>query len=210
MVKKAKDETSKQKILDVATKLFAQKGFDGVGVREICKEAGANICMISYFWGGKKELYKGIIDNLVEKQTEYANSFLDLNLDPSKLPKQEQINLLHTVVDKTIEFLYSGLISDDLFKFLLQEQQNRKTNLNSPVFLFIRKLLASIFEKKLNDKTIIFNTIFIMSQINSPKVLYAFSLEYLHQETFNDEDKEIIKKNVNSYIDFLIKEAKIV
>lgn len=210
MVKKAKDETSKQKILDVATKLFAQKGFDGVGVREICKEAGANICMISYFWGGKKELYKGIIDNLVEKQTEYANSFLDLNLDPSKLPKQEQINLLHTVVNKTIEFLYSGLISDDLFKFLLQEQQNRKTNLNSPVFLFIRKLLASIFEKNLNDKTIIFNTIFIMSQINSPKVLYAFSLEYLHQENFNDEDKEIIKKNVNSYIDFLIKEAKIV
>lgn len=210
MVKKAKDETSKQKILDVATKLFAQKGFDGVGVREICKEAGANICMISYFWGGKKELYKGIIDNLVEKQTEYANSFLDLNLDPSKLSKQEQIDLLHTVVDKTIEFLYGGLISDDLFKFLLQEQQNRKTDLNSPVFLFIRKLLASIFEKNLNDKTVIFNTIFIMSQINSPKVLYAFSLEYLHQEKFNDEDKEIIKKNVNSYIDFLIKEAKIV
>lgn len=210
MVKKAKDETSKQKILEVATKLFAQKGFDGVGVREICKEAGANICMISYFWGGKKELYKGIIDNLVEKQTEYANSFLNLNLDPSKLPKQEQIDLLHTVVDKTIEFLYSGLISDDLFKFLLQEQQNRKTDLNSPVFLFIRKLLASIFEKNFNDKTIIFNTIFIMSQINSPKVLYAFSLEYLHQENFNDEDKEIIKKNVNSYIDFLIKEAKIV
>lgn len=210
MVKKAKDETSKQKILDVATKLFAQKGFDGVGVREICKEAGANICMISYFWGGKKELYKGIIDNLVEKQTEYANSFLDLNLDPSKLSKQEQIDLLHTVVDKTIEFLYGGLISDDLFKFLLQEQQNRKTDLNSPVFLFIRKLLASIFEKNLNDKTVIFNTIFIMSQINSPKVLYAFSLEYLHQETFNDDDKEIIKKNVNFYIDFLIKEAKIV
>lgn len=209
-MKKAKDETSKQKILDVATKLFAQKGFDGVGVREICKEAGANICMISYFWGGKKELYKGIIDNLVEKQTEYANSFLDLNLDPSKLSKQEQIDLLHTVVDKTIEFLYGGLISDDLFKFLLQEQQNRKTDLNSPVFLFIRKLLASIFEKNLNDKTVIFNTIFIMSQINSPKVLYAFSLEYLHQETFNDDDKEIIKKNVNFYIDFLIKEAKIV
>lgn len=209
-MKKAKDETSKQKILDVATKLFAQKGFDGVGVREICKEAGANICMISYFWGGKKELYKGIIDNLVEKQTEYANSFLDLNLDPSKRSKQEQIDLLHTVVDKTIEFLYGGLISDDLFKFLLQEQQNRKTDLNSPVFLFIRKLLASIFEKNLNDKTVIFNTIFIMSQINSPKVLYAFSLEYLHQETFNDDDKEIIKKNVNFYIDFLIKEAKIV
>lgn len=210
MIKKTKDETSKQKILDVATKLFAQKGFDGVGVREICKEAGANICMISYFWGGKKELYKGIINNLVEKQTEYANSFLDLNLDPTKLSKQEQIDLLHTVVDKTIEFLYGGLISDDLFRFLLQEQQNRKTDLNSPVFLFIRKLLASIFEKNLNDKTVIFNTIFIMSQINSPKVLYAFSLEYLHQETFNDEDKEIIKKNVNSYVDFLIKEAKIV
>ncbi len=64
-----KDENSKQKILSAATKLFAHKGFDAVSVREICKEANANLCLISYHFGGKQELYNAIIDDLIEKQT---------------------------------------------------------------------------------------------------------------------------------------------
>ena len=209
-VKQDEKDKSKQRILDSATKLFAQKGYDGVGIREICKEANANICMISYFWGGKQELYKGIVDNLIEKQTEYAKAFLNLDIEPSTLSKQEQINLLYTVIDKVIEFLYGGLISDDLFRFLLQAQQNRSIELTSPVFVYVRKLVGAIFNKDMNDKDIIFKTVFIMSQINSPKILPAFSLSLLNQDTFTSEDKEIIRNNARFYIDTLIKEAEIV
>ena len=206
-VKQDEKDKSKQRILDSATKLFAQKGYDGVGIREICKEANANICMISYFWGGKQELYKGIVDNLIEKQTEYAKSFLNLDTEPSTLPKQEQISLLYTVIDKVIEFLYGGLISDDLFRFLLQEQQSRNIELTSPVFVYVRKLIGAIFNKDMDNKEIIFKTVFIMSQINSPKILPAFSLSLLNQDTFTSEDKEIIRNNARLYIDTLIKEG---
>ena len=209
-VKQDEKDKSKQRILDSATKLFAQKGYDGVGIREICKEANANICMISYFWGGKQELYKGIVDNLIERQTEYAKSFLNLDIEPSTLPKQEQISLLYTVIDKVIEFLYGGLISDDLFRFLLQAQQSRSIELTSPVFVYVRKLIGAIFNKDMNDKDIIFKTVFIMSQINSPKILPAFSLSILNQDTFTSEDKEIIRNNVKLYLDTLIKEAQVV
>ena len=209
-VKQDEKDKSKQRILDSATKLFAQKGYDGVGIREICKEANANICMISYFWGGKQELYKGIVDNLIERQTEYAKSFLNLDIEPSTLPKQEQISLLYTVIDKVIEFLYGGLISDDLFRFLLQAQQSRSIELTSPVFVYVRKLIGAIFNKDMNDKDIIFKTVFIMSQINSPKILPAFSLSLLNQDTFTSEDKEIIRNNARLYIDTLIKEAQVV
>ena len=56
-----KDENSKSRILEAATKLFAQKGFDGASIREICKLADVNLCMISYYWGGKQELYNGLL-----------------------------------------------------------------------------------------------------------------------------------------------------
>lgn len=209
-IKKDEKEKSKQRILYSATKLFAQKGFDGVGIREICKDSNTNICMISYFWGGKEELYKGIVEDLIEKQTEYAKTFINLEIEPSTLPKEEQINLLYTVIDKVIDFLYSDLISDDLFRFLLQEQQKRSLEFNSPAFTYVRKLIAAIFNKDVNDKDIIFKTVFIMSQINSPKVLPAFSLELLKQDKFTQEDKEIIRNNVKLYLDTLIKEAQVV
>ena len=41
------DINSKEKILKSAIKLFAQKGYDAVSIREIFKDAGCNICMIS-------------------------------------------------------------------------------------------------------------------------------------------------------------------
>ena len=209
-IKQDEKEKSKQRILNSATKLFAQKGYDGVGIREICKDANANICMVSYFWGGKEELYKGIVDSLIEKQTEYAKTFINIDIDPSTLSKQEQINLMYKIFDKVIEFLYGGFISDDLFRFILQEQQKRNLELNSPVFLYFRKLIASIFNKDINDKDIIFKTVFILSQINSPKVLPAFSLDLLNQKSFTQEDIEIIRNNAKLYLDVLLKEANVV
>lgn len=208
--KKDEKEKSKQRILESATKLFAQKGYDGVGIREICKDSATNICMISYFFGGKQELYKGIIEDLIEKQTEYAKTFINFEIEPSTLPKQEQINLLYAIIYKVIDFLYSNLISDDLFRFILQEQQKRSLKFDSPAFTYVRKLIAAIFNKDIADKDIIFKTVFIMSQINSPKVLPAFSLDLLKQDKFTQEDKEIIRNNVKLYLDTLIKEAEIV
>lgn len=209
-MEKIKDENSKQRILNAATKLFAAQGFEGTSIRQICKEADANICMISYFWGGKQELYNGIIEDLIEKQTEYAKTFIDFDIEPSSLDKTSQINLLMTVIDKIIEFFYSEKISKDLLIFLLKAQQNEKSAINSPAFMYLKKLIGAIFNKPENDREIIFKTVFIISQFNSPKILPNFSLYPLGQDDFIQEDIKIIKENVKLYINALIKEAGIV
>ena len=78
-------EKTKEHILKVATKLFAQKGFDGVSVREICKTSGVNVALISYYWGGKKELFDTVVRELMNRQTAYAQSVLDFAVDPADL-----------------------------------------------------------------------------------------------------------------------------
>lgn len=200
---------TKKRILASATKLFAQKGYDGIGIREICKDADANICMISYFWGGKEGLYQGILDDLIQRQTEYAKTFLNLDVEPETLSKKEQIDLLYTILDNAVEMLYGGFISTDLMNFLLQEQQRQRIELTSPVLEYIRKLIAAVFNKTVTDKNIILKTVFIMSQINSPLILPAFSLKLLKQEKFSEEDKNIIKNNVRIYIQALLKQEGI-
>lgn len=205
-----KIDNSKERILSAAVKLFAQKGFDGTSIREICKIANANICMISYYWGGKKELYQGIIDDLIERQSEYTKTFIDFNLDPKTLKKSEQIELLMTMLDKFIAFFYSKNISKDLIIFLLKEQQNSSFMSKTPAFTYLRSVIASIFEKNVNDKEIIFRTLFIISQLNSPRILPSFSLRLLGQEDFVEEDIKIIKANIKLYINTLLKEANIV
>lgn len=205
-----KTDNSKERILAAAIKLFAQKGYEGTSIREICKVAQANICMISYYWGGKQELYNGIIEDLIERQCQYAKTFINFDSDPKNLNKQEQIALLMTILDKFIAFFYSPNISKDLILFLLKEQQNSSFVGKSPAFNYLKKVVASIFDKNEDDKEIIFRTLFIISQLNSPRILPAFSLRLLGQDDFIEEDIKIIKENVKLYINALLKEANIV
>ena len=195
-----RDENSKNRILESATTLFAQKGFDGTSIREICKKANVNLCMISYYWGGKRELYEGIIENLIEQQTEYARTFMDLDKSPSEYSKSECIELLITILERAVDFLYSNKISNDLIMFLLKEQQNPERKINSPAFSYVRELLARIFDKDARDKEIIYKTVFIFSQLNSPRILPVFCLRELGQSEFREDDIEIIKNNIRFYI----------
>lgn len=50
-----------QEILDTAVRLFAERGYDGVSVRDICAELKLNSSVISYYFGGKKELYLEVL-----------------------------------------------------------------------------------------------------------------------------------------------------
>jgi AcrR family transcriptional regulator len=58
---------TKQKILDAATLLFAQKGYHAVGIREITKTADVNIAMVNYHFSGKIGILKEIINIAYEK-----------------------------------------------------------------------------------------------------------------------------------------------
>jgi len=43
-------------LLAAGTELFAERGYDGVPVWAIAKEAGVNKAMINYHFGGKRKL----------------------------------------------------------------------------------------------------------------------------------------------------------
>lgn len=204
-MEKIRDDNSKNRILAAATTLFAKKGFDGTSIREICKKAEVNICMISYYWGGKQELYQGIIDNLIENQIEYSKSFLDLNKNPYDMTKEECRELLSEVMDKFVDFFYTN-ISSDLIVLLLKEQQKPDFIVKSPVFDCIRSMVARILEVDKNDRLAVFKMLFMLSQINSPRILPAFSLRLLGEDDFCEEDIRIIKDNLKFYISSLSNE----
>lgn len=51
---------AQQRILEAASTLFAQRGFDGVSVREIASAAGVAHAALNYYFRGKRELYLAV------------------------------------------------------------------------------------------------------------------------------------------------------
>ena len=53
----------RSRLLEEGTRLFAERGLDGVSVRELSLAAGVSISMISYCFGGKEGLYAAVLQD---------------------------------------------------------------------------------------------------------------------------------------------------
>jgi AcrR family transcriptional regulator len=67
--KESEDQAeTRQRLLEAAGELFAEKGFRLAATREICRKAGSDIAAIHYHFGNKEKLYEAVL--------RYADSLL--------------------------------------------------------------------------------------------------------------------------------------
>jgi AcrR family transcriptional regulator len=50
--------STQEKLLEAAGRLFLERGYAGVSVRDITEEAGANVAAVNYHFGSKRNLYR--------------------------------------------------------------------------------------------------------------------------------------------------------
>jgi TetR/AcrR family transcriptional regulator, regulator of cefoperazone and chloramphenicol sensitivity len=61
-----RDDATRSRLLDAATRLFAERGFRSVTVRDLCREAGANLAAVNYHFGDKLGLYKEVMERTLD------------------------------------------------------------------------------------------------------------------------------------------------
>ena len=60
------DHETRERLLDAAETLFADRGFKNVTVREICLAARANVAAINYHFGDKLGLYREVLQSAID------------------------------------------------------------------------------------------------------------------------------------------------
>lgn len=76
-----------QRILDAAEALFAERGFDGVSLRQITTLAGVELALANYHFGPKQELYVAVIRRRADAINEARLALFDA-LPPTPTPEQ--------------------------------------------------------------------------------------------------------------------------
>ena len=78
MKKKKKSQTqTREKILRVAKKVFARKGFDGARVDEIAQKAKVNKALIYYYFKSKEEILEEIMKQFLEESLDRKGSLVE-------------------------------------------------------------------------------------------------------------------------------------
>ena len=73
----AKNPTdSREALLEAAKVVFSEKGYEGATVKDLADEAGVNVSLVSYHFGGKEGLYRTCIESFGVARVEAAERIL--------------------------------------------------------------------------------------------------------------------------------------
>ncbi len=118
-------------IINSATKLFALKGYDGVSVDEIAKEASINKAMIYYYFENKAKLYEVAIKNVLDDMYE---SIVEQNKKATK-PTEELKSFVKTYAYFAKEHSYIPAL-------MMAELSNGGKNLPEGIFAGLKYLFS--------------------------------------------------------------------
>ncbi|MCM2679456.1 TetR/AcrR family transcriptional regulator [Echinimonas agarilytica] len=87
----ASKQNTKEKILDAAETLFAERGFSDTSLRLITAEADVNLASVNYHFGSKKALIKAVLSRYLEYFMPSLNAELDRILNANAQPTLNQV-----------------------------------------------------------------------------------------------------------------------
>jgi AcrR family transcriptional regulator len=90
-VRQSDSESSREKLIASAERLFADRGFDGVSVRDIANAAGVNSALVGYYFRGKEGLLSEVYTRHCEPMKRERARLLEEFSKAAKGPTLEQV-----------------------------------------------------------------------------------------------------------------------
>lgn len=82
---------TRERLLDAAEKLFAEKGFEGTSTRDIAALSGDTIGSVSYHFGSKDELHVAVIRRRHAEIHQDRNLMLEHRIESDETPALEEV-----------------------------------------------------------------------------------------------------------------------
>lgn len=200
---------TKERLLQTATELFAERGIDGVSTRDLVKSSGVNLCSINYYFGTKQNLYEAVLDSVVEDIKSFAAA-KQFPLQTQSLSYEEEFAAF---ISNMLDFLISDKISGSKASLLIKEMLQPTDAYNKLYTEVIepmhRRLTAIVMNLTgLPEHQAIIQTHCLMGQIVMFKIHKAALLKRLDLKEYTPELAEEIKTQIIKNCRNLLKGAK--
>lgn len=91
--------TTESRILAAALEVFAERGFDGARTRDIAERAGANLGLLTYYFGDKEQLWKAAVTRA------FAELQAELGAELAADPHDDELAELERIVRRFVRFV---------------------------------------------------------------------------------------------------------
>lgn len=149
------------KLIQTATKLFSEKGYDGITVDEIVDTAGVNKRMVYHYFGSKEAIYQEVLREVFGRLTQ-------LELTATASDEQAEV-----IIEKLVRVYFKFLVDNPEFvQLLLWENLSKGRHLDpviedlskAPILKFLQTTLEEQSRRgqinsQLNPKHLLINLI---------------------------------------------------
>lgn len=150
-------ETARARLLETAKEAFAQHGYEDVTVRDICRQASANLALVNYHFGDKFGLYLEVVNEAIAR----ISSFNALTMQPPERSTAQQ--KLEHFVRTVLRATTMDWGSDVWIHKLMQHEMARPTEAASkiaraaiaPRVRYLATVIAELIDCPVNDERVL-------------------------------------------------------
>lgn len=120
--------TTKQKIIYESLKLFSEKGYDGVSMREIAAAVGIKGASIYNHFKGKEDIFTAIFEQMTKLYDVEVAISLQLSAPPEDLAKQTFFTIEENKLQEMAEYIFSFFTLNEfvvMFRKLIVTEQHK-------------------------------------------------------------------------------------
>jgi AcrR family transcriptional regulator len=187
--------SSRERLVDAASIEFAEKGFGGASIREICKRAETSSNMIHHYFGSKQGLYDELLSSLSE---EVFNTPIRIIQEPAK-SRENMIARLELFIEETLEALIARA---NTYRLVLREQTVLDVfeNYNNQFVAFLDSGKAAGFVRPELDSEML--TGLILDRLGNQIVYASWIKETVGQNVMTDGSYK--KRWLAANLDFIL------
>ncbi|OHT45095.1 TetR/AcrR family transcriptional regulator [Flavobacterium tructae] len=196
----------KIQILEVAEKLFSEKGFEGTSIRDISKHAKINIAMVSYYFGSKERLLEALIIYKTADLKLQLENLLQENIEPlDKVNKLIEIYITRISCNKGIfRVLHFELNSKKREKSMIAFTELKKGNLKSVESIIAQGQSKGVFRKDVIIPLITPTIIGTFFHFHMNRPFFEELLNLKTEEMYNEYIKNSLTKHIQQTIKALL------
>jgi TetR/AcrR family transcriptional regulator, regulator of cefoperazone and chloramphenicol sensitivity len=165
MEDKKTNSKTRQAIMEAAGKIFAEEGYSKATVRDICRQASANIAAINYHFGNKKGLYLAVLKHYQE--IAFQTYPPDLGMKETQRPEEKLRAFIRSFLMRIMNEgrpawfgkLLAREFTEPTWAFDIMVKETIR-----PSFQLLTGIVAAITGKKIKDRRVLLCSMSVVGQ----------------------------------------------
>ncbi len=188
---------TKERILEVAEKLFAQKGFEGARTRDIAEQASINISTLHFHWKSKEDLYTAVYQRQVSRRAKLAEEIFALLAQAPSVP-QRWPEIERGVVEHLFEFFqrYPHAARLDSYRLLEVTAPNAALQQGQALLFSVAEQLRGLLPKEFADAVDVQLSILSLNAL----LREYFTGPEVFQRLLGEQDVAVIEKRLKLHV----------